>query len=63
MEWSSNVNGRRDMAYKISHRMFSKFQVVIDWFILSEKRYINKGQNLSHYIVMMQGMKIKKYAD
>jgi hypothetical protein len=35
--------------------MSAKLQVVIHWLILSEKCYINIGQYLNHYVVMMDG--------
>lgn len=37
-------------TYRLSHEMSAKFQVVIDWLILSEKWYVNMGFNC--YIIM-----------
>jgi hypothetical protein len=43
------------MLFRVLHEMYAKFLVVIHWLILSEKCYINMGQNLNCCIVMMGG--------
>lgn len=43
--------------------MTAKLRVIIHWFILSEKCYINMGRNCNRYVVMLYGTEKKKYEE